>query len=136
MIDGPALRDARNRAGMTQSELAQALEVSQRTVGNWERGESVPRNKLPQIRTLLGEYLGIDDSTPTLRQASDTELLGELARRLGRAGRVDAGSVIPIDRQQRMVDAAQPVEQAAGTTSPRKPDPDPASQDDGSMEPS
>jgi len=39
-------------------------------------------------------------------------------------------------RRAAMIEQAQPVTQAAGTTSPGKPDPDPESQDDGSMEPS
>lgn len=86
MIDGTEMRAARERASLTQGELAKRVGVSLRTVGNWERGESVPRSKEQAIRGALGEHL--QDSRPeqgtSLRAASDAELLAEIARRFTR----------------------------------------------------
>ena len=39
---------------MTQQQLADELGVSLRTVGSWERGESVPRNRLGALAEALG----------------------------------------------------------------------------------
>lgn len=38
----PRLRQARISHGMTQLALAEALGVSQVTIGRWERGETIP----------------------------------------------------------------------------------------------
>ena len=42
---GGVIRVARMKAGMTQAELAQKLNVKQGTVGAWEIGYSFPRPK-------------------------------------------------------------------------------------------
>jgi transcriptional regulator with XRE-family HTH domain len=52
-ITGEQIKDARERHRMTQQELADAVGVSSRTVGSWERGESVPRSRLGAIREAL-----------------------------------------------------------------------------------
>ncbi|MBQ7542773.1 MAG: helix-turn-helix transcriptional regulator [Clostridia bacterium] len=39
---GALLRNARNQAGMTQEQAAEALLVSRQTVSNWETGKSFP----------------------------------------------------------------------------------------------
>ncbi len=59
-----------------------------RSVGNWERGVTVPRNRMGMLR----ELLGIDDATTEgsdpLREVSDLALLAELTRRaIEREGR-------------------------------------------------
>lgn len=54
------LRRARERARLTQADVAAALEVSLRTVGNWETGSSAPRNRLGALEALLGERFGAD----------------------------------------------------------------------------
>lgn len=51
---GDEIREARERLRITQADLAKRLGVSMRTVGSWERGESIPRNRLGAIRELLG----------------------------------------------------------------------------------
>ncbi|MGC0143188.1 helix-turn-helix domain-containing protein [Pseudactinotalea sp. Z1732] len=84
MINAQEIRDARQRGGMTQAELAQRVGVSQRTVGNWERGESIPRNRAAKIRAVLADHLSTGQAAP-LRSASDAELLAEIARRFERA---------------------------------------------------
>lgn len=53
---GRALREARERANLSQEELAHELNVSAKTVGQWERGRAVPR---PRHRRLLEDTLGM-----------------------------------------------------------------------------
>lgn len=52
-INGEQIKEARERLHMTQTELAEVLGVSLRTVGSWERGESVPRSRMGAIREVL-----------------------------------------------------------------------------------
>ncbi len=94
MINGDVIRKARQRAGLSQKELAEKVGVHMRSVGNWERGETVPRNREAKIRDVLAEWLP-DEATPRaevrslkyygpdtgLRGVSDVELLAEIARR-------------------------------------------------------
>ena len=42
VLQGSAIRKVRERLGMTQEEFAQALQVSQSTVQNWESGRTRP----------------------------------------------------------------------------------------------
>lgn len=81
-ITGDEIRAARERAGLTQEQLAQRLRVSMRTVGNWERGATVPLNRLAALREFLRPEREEDE--PGLRSASDAELLAEIARRFAR----------------------------------------------------
>ncbi|WP_162458260.1 helix-turn-helix domain-containing protein [Pseudactinotalea terrae] len=79
MLQGEGIRRARERAQLTQEQLASLLGVSARTIGNWERDETVPRNRAAAVQAALG----LDETEgPTLRSASDAELLGEIARRM------------------------------------------------------
>lgn len=49
------IQKARKLKGLTQDELAKALDVSRSTVSMWESGESSPRaEKLPEIASALG----------------------------------------------------------------------------------
>lgn len=92
MIKGSDIRDARNRAGMSQEALAEAVGVTLRTIGNWERSATAPREKLPVLREILGDYLEQGESrSPGLRIASDEELLKEIARRFARSSQ-EAGT--------------------------------------------
>lgn len=80
-MDGAEIRAAREARGWTQEQLAAQVGVGQRTVGNWERGETIPKNRAGRLR----EVLGINGARPAdpdvLGQASDVELLAELMRR-------------------------------------------------------
>ena len=51
---GDEIREARERLRITQADLAKRLGVSMRTVGSWERGESIPRNRMGAIAEALG----------------------------------------------------------------------------------
>lgn len=49
------VRQLRERAGLTQAELADRLDVSRPAIGAWESGKSRPRlNKLKQLADLFG----------------------------------------------------------------------------------
>jgi transcriptional regulator with XRE-family HTH domain len=50
---GDRIREERERAGLTQAQLAKLVGVSGRTIGNWERGEADPRNSLTRLRDIL-----------------------------------------------------------------------------------
>lgn len=54
---GERIRSARERLGMTQAELGEAVGAARETVGNWELGTTSPRNKLGKLREVLGENL-------------------------------------------------------------------------------
>lgn len=45
----------REKANLTQAQVAEALSIGQSTVSMWENGENLPRaDKLPQLARLLG----------------------------------------------------------------------------------
>jgi transcriptional regulator with XRE-family HTH domain len=80
VLTGPEIRTARERIGLTQEQFADAVGANLRTVGNWERGTTTPRNSEARIRSVLG--LDEADTSPRLRSATDRELLNEISRRL------------------------------------------------------
>jgi transcriptional regulator with XRE-family HTH domain len=51
------IRQARERLGLTQQDVAAAVGVSLRTFGNWERGETVPQRRLAKLEDVLGTRL-------------------------------------------------------------------------------
>lgn len=91
MLTGDQLFAARTQAGMTQQELADVVGATQRSVGNWERAERVPKGAEQKVRTALAAYL--TEGSPQgsgLSEVSDALLLAEIARRFDR-GREDVG---------------------------------------------
>ena len=51
---GMFLQTERKKTGMTQSEIAERLDVSPQAVSNWERGETIPDvSMLPDIANVL-----------------------------------------------------------------------------------
>jgi transcriptional regulator with XRE-family HTH domain len=89
VINGTEIRAARERAGLTQGELATRVGVSLRTVGNWERGETVPQNRASVVEQVLAEWIDANTPGPRLVTASDAELLAEIARRFERSSSRD-----------------------------------------------
>lgn len=87
MLSGDEIRAARDRAKISQEELGRQVGVSMRTIGNWERGTTVPRARRHALNSALREHLDGDTDEPALRAASDVELLAEIARRLARTSR-------------------------------------------------
>ena len=61
---GVRIRRARERKRWTQQELADALDVSLRAVGGWERGEVVPRNSLGALEAALAPYFTVNGGPP------------------------------------------------------------------------
>ena len=51
---GTRIKHARQRRFWRQTDLAHALRVNVKTVGNWERGGTIPRNRIPVIEDTLG----------------------------------------------------------------------------------
>ncbi|MFQ4134726.1 helix-turn-helix transcriptional regulator [Nodosilinea sp. PGN35] len=54
----PTLKDLRKRAGLSQEALARILDVSGKTVSNWERGMSIASLTVPQMKALC-DALGV-----------------------------------------------------------------------------
>ncbi len=65
------LRLMRDRAGLSQKDIADALDVKIQTVGNWEGGRSIPK-LTPQQTFILCEMLGV--SLAALAQAFQGEI--------------------------------------------------------------
>lgn len=53
---GQQIRRARERARLTQRELAQAIGVDRKTIGNWESGLSSPRSSLGRLEEVLAPH--------------------------------------------------------------------------------
>jgi transcriptional regulator with XRE-family HTH domain len=54
---GTRIRRARERRHLTQPELAEAVGVSVRAVGDWERDRRRPKNRLGALEAFLGVSL-------------------------------------------------------------------------------
>ncbi len=79
--DGDLLKAARERAGLTQEELADLVGAHRASVGNWEKG-TPPRNRLGKIREVLGldEHLKAIGSADTsdFRSMDNRELVARM----------------------------------------------------------
>ena len=76
-ISAEDIRRGRERLMLTQQELADELGVSRRTVGSWERGERVPRNR----QSALIEVLRLDEPNgPEFGRDALIKRLGYLAK--------------------------------------------------------
>lgn len=66
-MDPDALRVARERAGLSQSELATRLNVSRFAVIRWEAGDATPRaGVFPRLHAVLGVDLTGDPRVPAM----------------------------------------------------------------------
>lgn len=52
----PTPVNLRKRTGLTQRQIARALDVRESTVSEWERGISVPHLPLSKVRQMLEVY--------------------------------------------------------------------------------
>jgi DNA-binding transcriptional regulator YiaG len=80
VVTGRDIRRARERRRLSQEELAALLQVSSKSIGRWERGETIPKSALGALEQVLA--LGDHPDEPTLSEASNAELLAEVARRM------------------------------------------------------
>lgn len=88
MLTGDELRAAREAAHMTQQQVADRVDKTLRSVGNWERAAAVPRSAEARIRAAFPEWFG--QPAAPLSSVSDAQLLAEIARRFDR-GRAEDG---------------------------------------------
>jgi len=59
-----SIRELRNRAGLSQGELAGKIGVAQMTVSNWETGKAMPKaEQIDKLRQILG-INGAEDDAP------------------------------------------------------------------------
>lgn len=58
---GTRIKRARERRHWRQADLAKALSVDVKTVGNWERGQTIPRNRIGAIEATLGISLAAEN---------------------------------------------------------------------------
>jgi transcriptional regulator with XRE-family HTH domain len=75
----------RKKQGMSQEQLAEALNLSRQAVSKWERGESSPDTDnliaLAEIYDIsLDELVGLDNGSARKRQNGETESAGEPAQ--------------------------------------------------------
>ncbi|HLU33612.1 MAG TPA: helix-turn-helix domain-containing protein [Natronosporangium sp.] len=72
---GRRIRRARERARLTQRQLADAVGVDRKTVGNWESGASHPRSSLGRLESVLGRHgFTIDEEGFTPSEGADAVL--------------------------------------------------------------
>ncbi len=74
---GTRIAKRRHQLGMTQEDLADALNVSKSTVANWETGKHLPIRHMGAIEQALGIQLDGTESSPS---ASREELRDQLRR--------------------------------------------------------
>lgn len=86
MLTGDELREARERAGLTQQQLGDQVGKAMRSVGNWERAPRVPDAAERLVRRAFPDWFGAPAAP--LSTVSDAQLLAEIARRFER-GRQD-----------------------------------------------
>lgn len=74
---GTRIRRARERARLSQDELAKLVDASRRAVGDWENDRRKPRNRLGALEQVLGVNLGEEEeqvrpiSTQTRQEIED-----------------------------------------------------------------
>jgi transcriptional regulator with XRE-family HTH domain len=55
---GLLIKRARERAGLTQQQLADRISRSRKTVDNWENGRTSPRSSIGAVEAVLGNLDG------------------------------------------------------------------------------
>ena len=96
-ITADQLKAGRERLQMTQQQLADEVGVSKRTIGSWERGEHVPRNRLAALTDALGM-----EGTSEFGEAALRRRIGQLAKQ--RREEIGLGRV-PFSKELGMSDS-------------------------------
>ena len=86
---GEKLREQRNKRRLLQNELAAEIGVSKRTLINYEKGVSYPKNR--DIYYKLADFFKVDVN---YFLTEDEEFLVEAAEKYGNRGRAQAQSVL------------------------------------------
>jgi DNA-binding XRE family transcriptional regulator len=63
-VRGLKIKRARERLGWTQQDLGEHVGASHKSVGNWERGKTSPRNRTGAIEAVLGISLNGNGPPP------------------------------------------------------------------------
>lgn len=79
---GDQIRSAREALGYNQHEFAERVGVTNRTVGEWERGRRPPQKRIGLIEQVLGITLRGYDTHADLSEFSDAALASELTSRI------------------------------------------------------
>jgi transcriptional regulator with XRE-family HTH domain len=117
---GARIRRARERARLSQEELAALVGASSRAVGDWENNRRKPRNRLSVLEEVLGVSLedtpepepaipenlyraimNTDGLTEEERQAVIAVIEGELAKWRGGPGAAGSGAAAEPERLRR-----------------------------------
>ena len=77
---GSRIRERREKAGLTQAQLAEAVFATRQTVGNWERGATLPDIQSLQLlasvfRVTVDELLGTSAAELAREAANDRRML-------------------------------------------------------------
>lgn len=77
---GERIRRARERARLSQEELAKAAGASVRAVGDWENDRRKPRNRIGALEEVLGVSLHDEPDKPELPSPEELARLKEHIR--------------------------------------------------------
>jgi transcriptional regulator with XRE-family HTH domain len=77
---GMRIRRARERARLSQEELATAVGASVRAVGDWENGRRKPRNRMGALEEVLRVRLDEEPGNPDEPTREDVDYLRERIR--------------------------------------------------------
>lgn len=113
-----------------QRDIAERTHIDATNISRWKSGQNPRPDMVAQFarayrRPVLEAFIAagfltadeageIPSTPPSFDDITDEQLIAELTRRLARAG-----TVASIDRRSRMLQQAQPVEEAAGSTDAR-----------------
>ena len=86
---GEKLREQRKKRNLSQEQLAEVLDVTVRTLGNYENGKSHPQDRKIYFR--LAEYFGMDVN---YFLTIDEEFLTAAAESYGRKGQIQAQQIL------------------------------------------
>jgi len=86
---GEKLREQRKRHNLSQEQLAEIIDVTVRTLGNYENGKFHPKDRKIYFR--LAEYFGVDVN---YFLTIDEEFLTAAAESYGRKGQIEAEQIL------------------------------------------
>lgn len=107
------IRQARERLRLTQGQVAEAVGVSLRTVGNWEAGTAVPRNRLGALE----DVLKVDLRAEPVSTSAETPAPSDLPVGAGADPERLAG--LSPEELQRVYDYADLIKAARGERGPQ-----------------